>query len=184
MMDLVAFQHDLPFVLEALRQGELDHLEMVSEAAEAGLFRHLISRQVLDRLAESCLGPRPREDEPVWLYVASQISLKLHGPAAYHAYPLVLHSGGLISAIRRTPKGRVFDAPSRRSSSRANSNGNRPWPPARACLPRRRLPSPKPCWESRALGMLGPTVEVVALYCRQRFCLLLLPELAQILLQL
>jgi hypothetical protein len=32
--------------------------------------------------------------------------------------------------------------------------------------------------------MLGPTVEVVALYCRQRFCLLLLPELAQILLQL
>jgi len=99
MMDLVAFEHDPSFVLEALRQGELDYLETVSEAAEAGLFRHLISRQVLDRLAEPYPSPRQREDVPVWLYVASEISLKLHGAAAYHAYPLVLRSGGLISAL-------------------------------------------------------------------------------------
>jgi len=32
--------------------------------------------------------------------------------------------------------------------------------------------------------MLGPTVERVAVYCRQRFCLFSLPEFAEILLSL
>jgi hypothetical protein len=129
MMDLAAFEHDPPFVLEALRQGELDHLETVSEAAAAGLFRHLISRQVLDRLAESYPRPRQREDVPVWLYVASEISLKLHGAAAYHAYLLVLRSGGLISALgpKAGPK-----APPARCRDQKDPQGSslpRPKPP-------------------------------------------------------
>ena len=36
----------------------------------------------------------------------------------------------------------------------------------------------------RILQRLGPTLEVVALYYHQRFCLLLLPEFAEILLEL
>lgn len=35
----------------------------------------------------------------------------------------------------------------------------------------------------RTLDMLGPTVEVVAVYYQQRFCLLLLPEFGAILLE-
>jgi len=46
-MDLVAFQYDRSFVLDALRHGDVDYLEHVSEAAEADLFRHLIRRQVI-----------------------------------------------------------------------------------------------------------------------------------------
>ena len=44
-MDLVAFSYDRSFVLDALRQGEIDYLEHVSDAAEADLFRHLIRRR-------------------------------------------------------------------------------------------------------------------------------------------
>ena len=99
MIDLVAFEHDRPFVINALRQGEFDHLETVSEAAEADLFRHLIGRQILDRLADTYPTPRKKEEVPVWLYIASEISLKLHGAASYHAYPTVLRSGGLVSAL-------------------------------------------------------------------------------------
>ncbi len=99
MTALVAFEHDRPFVIEALRQGEFDYLETVSEAAEADLFRHLIGRQVLDRLAETYPTPRKKEEVPVWLYVASEISLKLHGAASYHAYPHLLRSGGLVTAL-------------------------------------------------------------------------------------
>jgi hypothetical protein len=36
----------------------------------------------------------------------------------------------------------------------------------------------------RILQRLGPTLQVVAVYHRQRFCLLLLPEFAEILLEL
>jgi hypothetical protein len=97
-MDFVAFEHDRKFVLEGLRCGEVDYLEAVTEAAEADLFRHLISRDVLTRLAETYPTPRKKEEVPIWLYLASQISLKLHD-ASYHAFPYVLRSGGLITAL-------------------------------------------------------------------------------------
>jgi hypothetical protein len=97
-MDFAAFEHDRKFVIEALGRGEIDYLENVSEAAEADLFRHLLGRDVLQRLAEDYPTPRKKEEVPLWLYIASQISLKLHD-AAYHAFPYVLRSGGLITAL-------------------------------------------------------------------------------------
>ena len=98
-MDLIAFQYDRSFVLDALRQGEIDCLEHVSEAAEADLFRHLIRRQVVQRLAETYPSPRKKEEVPVWIYLASELSLKLHGAQSYHAFPRILRSGGLIEAL-------------------------------------------------------------------------------------
>src|SRR5437667_11356570 len=97
-MDFVAFEHGRPFVIEALRRGEVDYVEHVWEAAEADLFRHLISRDILTRLAQTYPTPRKKEEVPIWLYLASQISLKLHD-ASYHAFPYVLRSGGLITAL-------------------------------------------------------------------------------------
>ena len=99
VVNLTVFEHDRQFVVDALRRGELDYLENVSEAAEANLFRHLIDRRVLERLAESYPSPREKEEVPVWFYLASQISLRLHGAPGYHAFPYVLRSGGLIDAL-------------------------------------------------------------------------------------
>jgi hypothetical protein len=98
-MDLISFQYDRSFVLDALRHGELDYLEHVSEAAEADLFRHLIRRQVIQRLADTYPTPRKKEEVPVWIYLSSELSLKLHGAQSYHAFPRILRSGGLIEAL-------------------------------------------------------------------------------------
>ena len=98
-MNLTVFEHDRQFVIEALRRGELDYLENVSEAAEASLFRHLLDRRVLERLAESYPSPREKQEVPVWFYFASQISLRLHGAPGYNAFPYVIRSGGLIDAL-------------------------------------------------------------------------------------
>jgi hypothetical protein len=98
-MDLLAFQDDRSFVLDALRHGDIDYLEHVSEAAEADLFRHLIRRQVVQRLADTYPSPRKKEEVPVWIYLASELSLKLHGAQSYHAFPRILRSGGLIEAL-------------------------------------------------------------------------------------
>jgi hypothetical protein len=108
-MDLISFQYDRSFVLEALRQGDIDYLEHVSEAAEADLFRHLIRRQVIQRLAETYPTPRKKEEVPVWIYLSSELTLKLHGAQSYHAFPRILRCGGLIEALgpemggRKTP---------------------------------------------------------------------------------
>jgi hypothetical protein len=98
-MDLISFQYDRSFVLDALRHGDLDYLEHASEAAEADLFRHLIRRQVIQRLAETYPTPRKKEEVPVWIYLSSELSLKLHGAQSYHAFPRILRSGGLIEAL-------------------------------------------------------------------------------------
>ena len=98
-MDLIALQYDRPFVLDALQAGEIDHLENVSEAAEADFFRHLIRRQVVERLAASYPSPREKQEVPVWIYLSSELSLKLHGAQSYHALPRILRSGGLIEAL-------------------------------------------------------------------------------------
>ena len=82
-MDLIGLQFDRPFVLDALSRGEIDYLENVSEAAEAGFFRHLIRRDVLNRLAEHYPTPRKKQEVPVWLYLASELTLKLHGSQSY-----------------------------------------------------------------------------------------------------
>lgn len=98
-MDLLAFEHDCGFVVKALRRGEIDYLEPVTEAVEADFFRHLIDRQVLERFASTYPTPRKKQEVPVWLYIASELSLKLHGSQSYHVYPHLLRSGGLIDAF-------------------------------------------------------------------------------------
>jgi len=98
-MDLISFQYDRSFVLDALRHGDIDYLEHVSEAAEADWFRHLIRRRVIQRLAETYPTPRKKAEVPVWIYLSSELTLKLHGAQSYHAFPRILRSGGLIEAL-------------------------------------------------------------------------------------
>lgn len=98
-MDLVSLQYDRSFVLEALRNGDVDYLEHVSEAAEADLFRHLLRRGLIERLAATYPTPRKKEEVPVWIYLSAELTLKLHGAQAYHAFPRILRCGGLIEAL-------------------------------------------------------------------------------------
>jgi hypothetical protein len=98
-MNAILFEHDRQFVIEALQRGEVDYLENVCQAVETDLFRHLIGRGVLDRLAGSYPTPRKKEEVPVWFYLASQFSLRLHGVAGYNNFPYVIRSGGLIDAL-------------------------------------------------------------------------------------
>ncbi|MCU0726841.1 MAG: transposase, partial [Planctomycetes bacterium] len=60
---------------------------------------YLLSEGNLEELAASYPTPRTKEEVPLWLFVASQISLRLHGEQAYSSYPLVMHCGGLRDAL-------------------------------------------------------------------------------------
>jgi Transposase DDE domain len=51
------------------------------------------------QLAEHFPTPRQREHVPMWMYLSSQLSLRLHGQHAFHSYPLIIRSGGLIEAL-------------------------------------------------------------------------------------
>ena len=98
-MELVIFEENKPLVLEALRNGEFDYIEAASEVFEADFFRFIKARAFLDELAGTYPTPRKKEEVPFWFYVASNLSMRLHGVHAFHAFPLVVRSGGMLQAF-------------------------------------------------------------------------------------
>ena len=98
-MDLIVFEQDRPFILQSLRSGDFDYVEAANEVAEADFFRDLFKRKVIVDLAESYPTPRQKEEVPLWLYVASEISMKLHGSNSHYSYPHIIRCGGLLEAL-------------------------------------------------------------------------------------
>jgi len=102
-MDLVIFEQNKPLVLEALGNGDFDYLEAANEVFETEFFRFIKAKSILDKLAETYPSPRRKEEVPLWFYVASNLSMRLHGEHSFNAFPLVVRSGGLLNALG--PKG-------------------------------------------------------------------------------
>ena len=98
-MDLVIFEENKPLVLEELRNGEFDYIEAASEVFEADFFRFIKARALLDQLAETYPTPRKKEEVALWFYVASNLSMRLHGVHAFDAFPMVVRSGGMLQAF-------------------------------------------------------------------------------------
>lgn len=98
-MDLVVFENDKPLVIDEFREGRFDYVELASDMAETKFFQFLFGRQVVEKLAEHYPSPRDRHHVPLWMYLSSQLSLRLHGQHSFHAYPLIIRAGGLIDAL-------------------------------------------------------------------------------------
>jgi len=98
-MDLVIFEENKPLVLEALRSGEFDYIEAASEVFEADFFRFIKARTFLEELAGTYPTPRKKEEVPLWFYVASNLSMRLHGVHAFDAFPMVVRCGGMLQAF-------------------------------------------------------------------------------------
>jgi len=94
-----AFQHDNAFVYEALREGDFDYTEVAGAVEETRFFQMLLGEGVLQELAREYPTPRKKEEVPLWLYLSSELTLRLHGASGFGAYPYILHCGGLIHAL-------------------------------------------------------------------------------------
>jgi hypothetical protein len=98
-MELVIFEENKPLVLGGLRDGEFDYIEAASEVFEADFFRFIKAGTLLDQLVETYPTPRKKEEVPLWFYVASNLSMRLHGVHAFNAFPMVVRSGGMLQAL-------------------------------------------------------------------------------------
>jgi hypothetical protein len=98
-MDFVVFENNKAFVINEFREGRFDYVELASDVAETKFFQFLFGQQIVDKLAEHFPTPREREHVPMWMYLSSQLSLRLHGQHGFHGYPLIIRAGGLIDAL-------------------------------------------------------------------------------------
>lgn len=98
-MDLVVFENNKPYVIDEFREGRFDYVELASDVAETKFFQFLFDKGIVERLARDYPSPRQRHHVPLWMYVSSQLSLRLHGSHSFHSYPLIVRAGGLIDAL-------------------------------------------------------------------------------------
>jgi hypothetical protein len=86
-------------VLDALRQGEFDGLEIFGQADEKNFFELCFREKMLDELAAQMPTARKKEEVPRWFVLAANLSLKLHGEHSFLAWDRVVRCGGLLSAM-------------------------------------------------------------------------------------
>ena len=98
-MDLVVFENDKPYVISEFHEGRFDYIELASDVAETKFFQFLFGQGLVDQLAQHYPSPRKRHHVPLWMYVSSQLALRLHGSHSFHSYPLIIRAGGLIEAL-------------------------------------------------------------------------------------
>jgi len=93
------FERNDAWVLEAFRRGEFDYLEGVGEVPEANFFRAIAGKRILEKLAATYPSPRQKHDVPLWVYLASDISMRFHGEHHFAAFPYVVRTGGMLEAF-------------------------------------------------------------------------------------
>ncbi len=98
-MDLVILEENKPFVLQSLGNGDFDYIESASEVYEADFFRFIKAKTILDKLADTYPTPRKKQDVPLWFYISSNLSMRLHGVHSFNAFPMVVRSGGMLNAF-------------------------------------------------------------------------------------
>ncbi len=93
------YERNDAYVIEAFRQGEFDYLEGVGEVSEADFFRAIAGKNILRKLAETYPSPCKKHEVPLWVYIASDLSMRFHGVHSFHAFPYVVRSGGMVQAF-------------------------------------------------------------------------------------
>lgn len=93
------FERNDRLVIEAFQRGEFDYLEGVGEVCETDFFRVIAAKKVLEKLAATYPSPCKKHDVPLWVYIASDISMRFHGVHQFHAFPYVVRSGGMVNAF-------------------------------------------------------------------------------------
>ena len=98
-LELSCYEHDQGFVLRRFEQGEFDYIDAANEIFETDFFRFIGAKHYLEELAQSYPSPRKKEEVPTWFYVASNLSMRLHGVRGFHSYPYVVRCGGMLNAF-------------------------------------------------------------------------------------
>jgi hypothetical protein len=70
--------------------------------AQRDFFRYVASGGLLERLAASYPWPREKQEAPAWFYLVADMAMRLHGNHAFHGFPWVVSTGGLLAAFGPT----------------------------------------------------------------------------------
>jgi hypothetical protein len=99
MPPILVYEQNRAYVVEQFHNGHFDYIDVVQEVAQRDFFRFVSTSLLLERLAASYPWPREKEEVPRWLYIAADMAMRLHGNHAFHGFPWVVSTGGLLTAF-------------------------------------------------------------------------------------
>jgi len=99
MPPILVYEQNRPYIIEQFHHGHFDYIDVVQEVAQRDFFRYVTTTQLLERLAASYPWPREKEEVPRWFYLAADMAMRLHGNHAFHGFPWVVSTGGLLTAF-------------------------------------------------------------------------------------
>jgi hypothetical protein len=98
-MDWRIIERDREYVVAKLRAGVFESLEVVTCVAETEFFHCLLREGDLAKLAVSYPSRRKREDVPLWVYLSSELSMRINARHGFKTMPYVLPCSGLRNAL-------------------------------------------------------------------------------------
>lgn len=99
MPDLILYEEDRAYVVDKFHNGHFDYIEVIQEVAQRDFFRYVAKGGLLRGLAETYPSPRVKPEVPTWFYLAADMAMRLHGNHAFHGFPWVVATGGLLAAF-------------------------------------------------------------------------------------
>jgi hypothetical protein len=99
MPDILIFEANRTYVVEQFHNGHFDYIEVVQEVAQRDFYRYVAGNTLLQQLAASYPWPRKKQEVPAWFYLIADMAMRLHGNHAFHGFPWVVSTGGLLSAF-------------------------------------------------------------------------------------
>jgi hypothetical protein len=99
MPDMYIYEQDKGFVISKLKEGEFDYIDTGDEVFEADFFKYIHATKFLKALAETYPSPRKKHEIPIWFYLGSILSMRLHGASAFNQYSYIVRCGGMMDAF-------------------------------------------------------------------------------------
>jgi hypothetical protein len=99
MPPILVYEQNKPYVIQQFHNGHFDYIDVVQEVAQRDFFRYVASHLLLQRLADGYPWPRSKEEVPTWFYIAADMAMRLHGNHAFHGFPWVVSTGGMLAAF-------------------------------------------------------------------------------------
>jgi len=97
--NILCLEENKQKVLELFREGNFDYIDAANEVVEGEFFRFIDAKGYLESFAATYPTPRVKKEVPTWFYLAGNLSMRLHGVHAFHAFPYVVRCGGMLNAF-------------------------------------------------------------------------------------
>lgn len=100
VMDEVIYAENKIKVLNDLKEGHVDYLELSHWTFQDKFFAFLLGLRFFEICGASYPSPRKKEEVAIWFLLASKVQMKLSTTSSFNRLPGILRSGAVLSRVK------------------------------------------------------------------------------------